>query len=69
MMAERGINDGSRRGWIMHREGRNIASRGKKYCVAREEMLRRDGTGNASRCRKKGFLERKTMSCGAENYE
>ena len=50
-------------------EGMDHASRRKKYCVAREEMLRRDGTGNASRCRKKGFLERKTMSCGAENYE
>ena len=54
MMAGRGLND---------------ASRGDGSCVATEEMLRRDGTGNASRCRKKGFLERKTMSYGAENYE
>ena len=42
---------------------------GDGSCIAREEMVRRDGTGNASRCRKKGFLERKTMSCGTENYE
>ena len=42
---------------------------GDESCIAREEMLRRDGTGNASRCRKKGFLERKTMSFGAESYE
>ena len=54
MMAKKRLNDGSR---------------GDGSCIAREEILRRDGTGNASRCRKKGFLERKTMSCGAENYE
>jgi len=46
-----------------------MAHEGDESCIAREEMLRRDGTGDASRCRKKGFLERKTMSCGAENYE
>ena len=54
---------------MMPHEEMDHASRGKKYCIATEEMLRRDGTGNASRCRKKGFLERKTMSCGAESYE
>jgi len=46
-----------------------IAHEGDGSCIATEEMLRRDGTGNASRCRKKGFLERETMSFGAENYE
>ena len=46
-----------------------MAHEGDESCIAREEILRRDGTGNASRCRKKGFIERKTMSCGTENYE
>ena len=34
MMAEKGLND---------------ASRGDGSCIAREEILHRDGTGNASR--------------------
>ena len=46
-----------------------MAHEGDGSCIAREEILRRDGMRNASRCRKKGFLEQKTMSCGAENYE
>ena len=33
-----------------------MAHEGDGSCIAREEILRRDGTGNASRCRKKGFL-------------
>ena len=54
---------------MMAGKGLNDASRGDGSCIAREEILHRDGTGNASRCRKKGFLERETMSFGAENYE
>lgn len=50
-------------------EGMDHASRRKKYCVAMEQGMRRDGKNSASRGRKKGFLERKTMSFGAENYE
>ena len=46
-----------------------MAHEGDGSCIATEEMLRRDGTGDASRCGKKGFVERKTMSCGRENYE
>ena len=41
-------------GWIMHRDGRNIASRRNGECIAMQ---------------KKGFLERETMSFGAESYE
>ena len=61
---------------MMAKKGLNDVSRGDGSCVATEEILRRDGTRNASRRkkaasrgRKKGFLERKTMSFGAENYE
>ena len=39
---------------ILHREGRNVASRRNGECIAMQ---------------KKGLLERKTMSCGAESYE
>ena len=41
-------------GWIMHRDGRNIASRGKKYCIATERGMHRDA--------EKGLFR-------AENYE
>ena len=47
---------------MMPHEGMDHASRGKKCCVATERGMHRDAE-------KKGFLERKTMSCGAENYE
>ena len=46
---------------MMPEKGLNGASRGDGSCIAREEILDCDGTGNASRCRKKGFR--------AENYE
>lgn len=49
MMAERGINDGSRRGWIMHREGRNIASRWNKECIAMEKIMHREAEKRAFR--------------------
>ena len=42
MMAGRGLNDASRGGWIMQRDGRNIASRWNKECVAMEKILHRD---------------------------
>ena len=32
-----GINDASRRGWIMHREGRNVASRRNGECIAMQK--------------------------------
>ena len=43
-------------------EGMDHASRRKKYCVAMEKGMHRDGKNNASRGRKKGFFR-------AENYE
>ena len=54
---------------MMAQKGMDHASRRKKYCVAMEQGIRRDGKKSASRGRKKGFLERETRSCEAENYE
>lgn len=42
MMAEKRLNDASRGGWIMRRDGRNIASRWNKECVATEKNLHRE---------------------------
>ena len=47
MMAEKGLNDASRGGWIMHREGRNIASRRNGECIAMEVFLHRDAEKRA----------------------
>ena len=52
----------------MPHEGMDHASRRTEKCITREEYFHHDGKKSASRGRKKGFLERKTMSCGAENY-
>ena len=46
---------------MMPHEGMDNASRGKKYCIATERGMHRDAEKRA--------LERKTMSCGAENHE
>ena len=53
-----------------------MAHEGDGSCITTGENFHRDGKNNASRWknnasrgRKKGFLERKTMSFGAENYE
>ena len=46
----------------MPHEGMDHASRGKKYCIATEEMLRRDGTGECIAMQKKGLFR-------TENYE
>ena len=62
MMAEKELNDASRGGWIMHRDGMRNASRGKKIFITMEKNQPREAG-------KKGFKSRKTMSCGAENYE
>jgi len=54
MMAEKGLNDGSR-------GGMDHASRRKKYCIATERGMHRDA--------EKGLFRAETMSCGAESYE
>ena len=61
MMAEKGLNDASRGGWIMHRDGMRNASRGKKIFITMEKNRPREAE-------KRAFKSRKTMSCGAENY-
>ena len=37
MMAEKELNDASRGGWIMHRDGMRNASRGKKIFITMEK--------------------------------
>ena len=61
MMTEKGLNDASRGGWIMHRDGMRNASRGKKIFITMEKNQPREAG-------KKAFKSRKTMSCGAGNY-
>ena len=46
-----------------------MAHEGDGSCITTGDIFHRDGKNNASRGRKKGFLERETMSFGAENYE
>ena len=46
----------------MHRDGMRNASRGKKIFITMEKI-------SLARQKKKAFKSRKTMSCGAENYE
>ena len=60
-MAEKGLNDASRGGWIMHRDGMGNASRGKKIFITMEKNQPRE-------TEKRAFKSRKTMSFGAENY-
>ena len=60
-MTEKGLNDASRGGWIMHRDGMRNASRGKNIFITMEKNQPREAG-------KKAFKSRKTMSCGAENY-
>ena len=41
-MAEKGLNDASRGGWIMHRDGMRNASRGKKIFITMEKNQPRE---------------------------
>ena len=41
-MAEKGLNDASRGGWIMHHDGQRNASRGKKIFITMEKNQPRE---------------------------
>lgn len=54
---------------MMAKKRLNDASRGDGSCVATEEILRRDGTGNASRWKFFCITMQKKGLFRAENYE
>ena len=52
MMTEKGLNDASRGGWIMHRDGMRNASRGKNIFITMEKNQPREAEKRALRAEK-----------------